>query len=89
MILISFQINIKKNLDFKVPKNIEEKLFLIDSGKPKETTKEMVNFVATQNVANIFEKIEITTKAIIESIKSENNQFTPEKVCLQYNQISI
>ncbi|KKP60191.1 MAG: Mevalonate kinase [Candidatus Roizmanbacteria bacterium GW2011_GWC2_34_23] len=70
--LISFQINIKKNLDFKVPKNIEEKLFLIDSGKPKETTKEMVNFVATQNVANIFEKIEITTKAIIESIKSEN-----------------
>lgn len=83
--LIMYQKNVKiKNLDFKILKNTEEKLFLIDSGKPKETTGEMVNFVGTQDVANIFEDIEITTNKFQEAIEKENiNLF---KQCLFDNE---
>ncbi|MEK7177534.1 MAG: mevalonate kinase [Patescibacteria group bacterium] len=71
--LILYQKNVKiKNLDFKIPKNIEEKLFLIDSGKPKETTGEMVNFVGTKSVGKILYEIKITTKKLEESIAKEN-----------------
>lgn len=83
--LILYQKNVKiKNLDFKIPKNIEEKLFLIDSGKPKETTGEMVNFVGTQDVVNIFDDIEATTNKFQETMEKENiNLF---KQCLFDNE---
>jgi len=71
--LILYQKNVKiKNLDFKIPKNIEEKLFLIDSGKPKETTGEMVDFVGAKSVGKILGEIEITTKKLVESLVKEN-----------------
>lgn len=71
--LILYRKNVSlKNLDFKIPKIIEEKLFLIDSGKPKETTGEMVDLVGTKTVKKILDKIEITTKELIESIENEN-----------------
>ncbi|MEK7597371.1 MAG: hypothetical protein AAB441_01875 [Patescibacteria group bacterium] len=83
--LILYKKNVKiKNLNFKIPKTIEEKLFLIDSGKPKETTGEMVDFVGSQNVANIFNEIEITTNKFQDAIKKENmNLF---KKCLVENE---
>ena len=83
--LILYQKNAKiNNLNFKIPKNIEEKLFLIDSGKPKETTGEMVDFVGTKTVEKILNKIEITTKKLGESIKEKNiNLF---KKCLFDNE---
>lgn len=68
--LILYQKNVKiKNLDFKIPKNIEERLFLIDSGKPKETTGEMVNFVGTKTVKKILNEIEKITNKFVISIK--------------------
>ena len=60
------------NLKYKIPKNIEDKLFLIDSGKPIETTGKMVDYVRTQNTTAIFNEIEITTKKLEESIAQEN-----------------
>lgn len=60
------------SLDYKIPKKIEERLFLIDSGKPKETTGEMVSFVGTKNVAKELEELENVTKKFKESIKEEN-----------------
>lgn len=71
MILYQKQVSLK-NLNYQIPKIIEEKLFLIDSGKPKETTGEMVDFVGTKSVGKILDEIEITTKKLEESIVSEN-----------------
>ncbi len=83
LILYQKQISLKK-LDYKIPKEIEKKLFLIDSGKPKETTGEMVDFVGTKTVEKILNKIEITTKKLGESIKEKNiNLF---KKCLFDNE---
>lgn len=71
--LILYQKKVKiKNLDYRIPKIIEEKLFLIDSGKPKETTGEMVDFVGAKSVGMILDEIEITTKKLEESIAKEN-----------------
>jgi len=74
-----------KNLDYKIPKNIEEKLFLIDSGKPEETTGEMVDFVATKTVAEILSEIEIVTKIFEESIKKENIKLFKESLAKNEN----
>ena len=60
------------NLDHKIPKSFEEKLFLIDSGKPKETTGEMVDFVQTTVDKKILNKIEKTTNKLLISIKKED-----------------
>ena len=73
-----------KNLDYKIPKIIEEKLFLIDSGKPKETTGEMVDFVRTKAVEKILDEIETTTKKLEESIVKENIDLFKE--CLTNNE---
>ncbi len=60
-----------KNLDYKIPKNIEEKLFLIDGGKPEETTGDMVKSVeSVESVETILIKIEIETKKILDSIEN-------------------
>lgn len=71
--LILYQKNVKiKNLNFKIPKNIKEKLFLIDSGKPKETTGEMVGFVKSKVNENILNEIENTTNKLVISIKNKD-----------------
>src|SRR3989339_43074 len=71
--LILFQKNVGlKNLGYNIPKNIEDSLFLIDSGKPTETTGEMVSLVRTKNVAKELDKIESVTKKFEQSIKEEN-----------------
>src|SRR3989338_7108872 len=70
-------------LDFKIPKNFEDKLFLIDSGKPKETTGEMVDFVRTSVNKKILNKIEKTVNKIVISIKNEDKVLF--KKCLVNN----
>ena len=62
------------SLNFKIPKKIEENLYLIDSGKPKESTGEMVEFVGKsynqkpQFVEEVLNDIEKTTKRMVVSI---------------------
>ncbi len=68
-------------LNNKIPKNIEENLFLIDSGAPEEKTAEMVNLVGklynkqTAKVEKTFLEIEKTTKRIVVSIIKEDPIF--------------
>lgn len=51
-----------------------DKFFLIDTGKPKETTREMVEFVAQQkNLKKFFDENERQTKRIAVALK-ENNE---------------
>lgn len=91
--LILYQKNVKlKNLDFKMPKNIEENLFLIDSGKPKETTGEMVDFVGTKSVGKILDEIETTTKKLKSSLVREDINLFKESLVNNENlleQLSI
>jgi len=61
-----------KNLEYKIPKIIEEKLFLIDSGNPKETTGEMVDFVRATVDEKKLSEIEITTNNLVSSIKKQD-----------------
>lgn len=61
-----------KNLNFKTPKVIEEKLFLIDTGKPEETTGEMVDFVKTKINGDILNDIEKITSKLVISIKKND-----------------
>jgi mevalonate kinase len=84
--LILYQKNVKiKNLDYRIPKIIEEKLFLIDSGKPKETTGEMVDFVGTKSAGKILDEIEATTKKLKESLVRKNiNLFKESLVDNEY-----
>ncbi len=72
------------NMKYKIPGIIEKKLFLVDSGKPKETTGEMVDFVGTKSVEKILNKIEIQTKKIKEAIEKEN--IDSFKECLVNNE---
>ncbi len=65
-------------LDFKIPKSIQDHLFLIDSGKPVETTRQMVQIVKN-NIGKkpnyyeqIFNEIEKITKKMLISIKENN-----------------
>jgi mevalonate kinase len=71
--LILYQKKIKlTNLNYKITKEFEEKLFLIDSGKPKETTGEMVDSVKTIINEKILVEIEKTVNKLIISIKKED-----------------
>lgn len=71
--LILYQKKIQlTNLNFKIPKQFEKKLFLIDSGEPKEKTKEMVNFVSTKINNEILSEIEKTVNKLIISIRKED-----------------
>src|SRR3989344_6370112 len=61
-------------LNFKIPKKIEENFYLIDSGKPAESTGEMVEKVGKfynqrpQFVEEVLNDIEKTTKRMVVSI---------------------
>lgn len=71
--LILYKKNIfLKNLNCKISKKIEDNLLLIDTGKPEETTAEMVEYVSKKSVENIINKIEVETKNIEVAIKKEN-----------------
>lgn len=74
------------SLHAKIPKKIAENLFLIDSGKPSETTAEMVQQVGklynnrSRFVESIFQKIERTTKRMVVSLMKEDVAFFKETV---------
>lgn len=74
----------KESENFKTFKQIEPevklpKLFLLNSGKPEESTKEMVTYVGglSKNhrirVEGIFKEIEITTKGFLRLLLGESN----------------
>ncbi len=69
------------SLTFKIPKKIEENLYLIDTGKPKETTGEMVKMVGKnynnkpQFIEEILNDIEKTTKRMVISLIKEDIDF--------------
>lgn len=70
-------------LSFSIPKKIEERLFLIDSGKPKETTAEMVEFVKknySKKTKEIFDEIEMITKRMCLSLKEKKEEDFEEAV---------
>lgn len=68
-------------LNFKIPKKIEENLYLIDSGKPFESTGEMVELVGESYnkkpdfIEEVFNDIEKTTKRMVVSIIKEDVDF--------------
>jgi mevalonate kinase len=65
-------------LNMKIPKNIEDRLVIIDTGKPTETTMEMVANVGKQfnktpkRVENILNNIEKVTKRMVVAIAKED-----------------
>jgi len=65
-------------LDFKLPKNLTDKLFLIDSGKAEEKTAEMVMIVKENYQKNsaffdeVFCDIEKVTKTMVLAIKNQD-----------------
>jgi len=69
------------NLHIKIPKIIEEDLYLIDSGKPSETTSEMVEIVGREynrdpkRMDFLFSEIEKTTKRLVVSLVKEDKIF--------------
>jgi mevalonate kinase len=81
------------SLDIKISKKIKEHLFLIDSGNPKETTKEMVEKVKKKLIdkANYIEQIlndieKITKKMVISLKKDKINDFIQ---CIIDNEIYL
>lgn len=74
------------SLHAKIPKEIAENLYLIDSGKPKETTAEMVQQVGkmynyrSKFVESIFQRIERTTKRMVISLMKEDREFFMQTV---------
>ena len=75
------------SLNFKIPKKIEEGLYLIDSGKPKETTGFMVHNVVGEKynksprlVEEILNDIEKTTKRMVVSIIKEDVDFFTKSI---------
>lgn len=83
--LILYQKKIQlTNLNYKIPESFEEKLLLIDSGQPKETTAEMVNFVKkTINKKVLIDAEKIVSKLIL-SIKKEDERLFEK--CLNDNE---
>ena len=80
-------------LNFKISKKIEENLVLVDSGKPLETTAEMVNFVGKLYnkkplfVERILNNIEKITKRMMVAITKEDINIFQQ--CLFDNQIFL
>jgi len=81
------------SLSIKIPKHFTETLLLVDSGKPFETTGEMVRNVGTlfnsknNKTEHIFNNIEKTTKRIVVSLMKEDMSFFIENI--QRNQILL
>ncbi len=77
-------------LNFKLPAEFEEHMYLIDSGKPKESTKDMVQFLGTEfnasprTVENNLVEIEKITKKMTLAIIQENMNLFAE--CLKNNE---
>ncbi len=74
-------------LNFKIPKKIEDGLYLIDSGEPKETTGFMVHNVVGQKynksprlVEEILNDIEKTTKRMVVSVIKEDLDFFTKSI---------
>lgn len=68
-------------LPFKIAKKIERQLYLIDSGKPEESTGEMVKLVGTEynkrpkKTKQILQEIESVTKRLVVSVVKEDEEF--------------
>lgn len=66
------------SLNFKIPKKIQDKLVLIDSGQPVESTSQMVQHVGKRYNENpklmetVFNRIEKLTKRMVVSIVKED-----------------
>lgn len=66
-------------LNFKLPATIEQNLFLIDTGKPKESTAEMVALVGknynkdSKKMEQLFSHMEKVTKRMVVSIVKEDS----------------
>ncbi len=80
-------------LDFKIPPNIDESLYLIDSGNPQESTGQMVEAVGKlynkkpQFVDSILNDIEKTTKRMVISLIKKDVEFFVK--CIIDNQIFL
>lgn len=78
------------SLPYKISKDIEKHLFLIDTGKPDETTAEMVKYVRKrynsmpQKMETLFQLVEKETKRLVLAIVQEDKEFF--KKTLQKNQ---
>lgn len=81
------------SLQFKIPKRIEDSLYLIDSGKPKENTAEMVDMVGKRYNQNpkkmekVFQQMEKTTKRMVVALMKEDSQFF--RSCVEENQLFL
>ncbi len=77
-------------LNFKIPKNIQDRLVLIDTGKPEESTSEMVKLVGkkynteTSSMEQTLIGIEKITKRMVVSIVKEDLSMFSE--CVEENQ---
>jgi len=74
-------------LPFVLPDEISNNLFIIDSGKPVETTKEMVVEVVglqykrnPKKLGHIFSEIEVTTKNMVKAIHSRDISLFKESI---------
>lgn len=74
------------SLNFRIPKNIEDSLYLIDSGKPSENTAEMVDIVGKLYnrkpvlTGEILEDIEKVTKRLTVSLIKEDVNFFKKNI---------
>ncbi len=74
------------NLHLKIPKHIEDRLVLVDSGKPNELTAEMVEFVGKEynkspkRMDTLFSEIEKTTKRMMVSLMKEDGSFFAQTI---------
>lgn len=69
------------SLNFQIPQNIEDHLYLIDTGKPAESTSTMVQAVRKQYNANpehmetLLHELEKCTKRMVIAITKEDSEF--------------
>ncbi|MBI2641620.1 hypothetical protein HYW87_03440, partial [Candidatus Roizmanbacteria bacterium] len=74
------------SLNFKITKNIEDRLYLIDSGRPRESTAEMINLVGKRLnqkyrfVEQILNDVEKVTKRIVVSLVKEDTKFFMQSI---------
>ncbi len=66
----------KKKLDFTIPEKLAKNFVLINTGKPKESTKEMVAMVGKQSARfrNIFDDQEKLVKELLPVLKNGNEK---------------
>src|SRR5690606_33246391 len=77
-------------LNFKIPKHFEDNLILIDTGKPVESTMEMVSLVGKRynedprHMEQTFASIERVTKRMVVSVVKEDLGLFTE--CIRENE---